>query len=110
MEDLFEELVGDIRDEHDEGEENSDRLNKVSAGVYEVSARITVEALEKALGLNLVTEEKEDDFDTLGGFIFFQLGRVPMRGEIMPHSSGARFEIIDADPRRIEKVRIHMHA
>jgi magnesium and cobalt transporter len=107
MEDVVEEIIGDIRDEHDEGEEAQDRIHKHAAGVYEMSARIRIEAIEKALGLNLVTEEKENEFDTLGGLIFFQLGRVPAKGEVVTHVSGIRFEIIEADPRRIHKVRIH---
>ncbi len=106
MEDLFEEIVGDIQDEHDEDEEQQDRILRVNDTTYEVSARIRIDALEQQLGLNLVTEEREDEFDTLGGLIFFQLGRVPVRGEIVPHVSGIRFEIVDADPRRIRKVRI----
>ena len=106
MEDLFEEIVGDIQDEHDE-EESDDRITRISENVFEVSARIHIDTLEKKLGLNLVTEEKADDFDTLGGLIFFQLGRVPTKGETVTHVNGMRFEVIDADPRRIQKVRIH---
>lgn len=106
MEDLFEEIVGDIHDEHDEDEEQDNQIHRVSEGVYEVSGRILIETLEKELGLNLVTEEKEDEFDTLAGLIFFQLGRVPAKGEMVPHVSGIRFEILEVDPRRIRKVRI----
>lgn len=106
MEDLFEEIVGDIQDEHDEDEEQEDKITKTSEGVFEVNARIRIEKLEKELGLNLVTEEDETEFDTLGGLIFFQLGRVPVKGEIIEHVSGIKFEIIEADPRRIKKVRI----
>jgi len=106
MEDLFEEIVGDIQDEHDEDEEQEDRIVRISDHIFEVNARIGIDRLEQQLGLNLVTEEKEDEFDTLGGLIFFMLGRVPGKGEILPHISGVRFEILDADPRRIRKVRI----
>ena len=106
MEDLFEEIVGDIQDEHDE-EESDDRIVRQADGVFEVSARIHIDTLEKKLGLNLAVEEKADDFDTLGGLIFFQLGRVPGKGEMVAHVNGMRFEIVDADPRRIQKVRIH---
>jgi magnesium and cobalt transporter len=110
MEDLFEEIVGDINDEHDRDEEQQDKITRISDGVYEVGARITIEKMEKELGLNLVTEEKDDEFETLGGLIFFQLGRVPSKGESIPHPpSGVRFEIVDADPRRIRKVRIHTY-
>ncbi len=106
MEDLFEEIVGDIQDEHDGDEGRDDKITRVGDHVFEVSARIRIERLERELGLNLVTEEKQGEFDTLGGLIFFQLGRVPAKGEIVPHVSGIRFEIYDADPRRIRKVRI----
>ncbi len=106
MEDLFEEIVGDIQDEHDDEEDSDDKITKLSETSYEVNARIPIEVLERELGLNLITEEKEGEFDTLGGLIFFQLGRVPARGEIVRHVSGIRFEIVEADPRRIRKVRI----
>jgi CBS domain containing-hemolysin-like protein len=106
MEDLFEEIVGDIQDEHDEDEEPEDKIIRLSDNTFEVNARIRIEKLEKELGLNLVTEEKENEFDTLGGLIFFQLGHVPVKGEVVEHISGVRFDILDADPRRIKKVRI----
>ncbi len=109
MEDLFEEIVGDIQDEHDEDEQQDDKIQCISEGVYDVSGRIAVETLEKEMGLNLVTEEKHEDFDTLAGLIFFQLGRVPVKGETIEHASGIHFEILDGDPRRIGKVRIVTH-
>ncbi len=108
LEDLFEEIVGDINDEHDEGDKEQ-VITKVDDRVFDVNARIRIETLEQQLGLNLVTEEKEDEFDTLGGLIFFQLGRVPGKGENVPHVSGIRFEIMEADARRIHKIRIHTH-
>jgi CBS domain containing-hemolysin-like protein len=106
MENLFEEIVGDIQDEHDEDEEQENQIIRVSPNIYEVKARMRIDELEMELGLNLVTEEKENEFDTLGGLIFFQLGRVPVKGEVVHHISGLRFDIIEADPRRIKKVRI----
>jgi CBS domain containing-hemolysin-like protein len=106
MENLFEEIVGDIQDEHDGDEEQEDRILRINDTTFEVNARIPIEKLEQKLGLGLVTEEKAGEFDTLGGLIFYQLGRVPARGEIVPHISGIRFEITEADPRRIRKVRI----
>lgn len=106
MENLFEEIVGDIQDEHDEDEESEDKITRISDTTFEVNARIPIDKLEKELGLNLVTEEKAGEFDTLGGLIFFQLGRVPAKGESVQHITGVRFEIVDADPRRIRRVRI----
>ncbi|MFW0776527.1 MAG: hemolysin family protein [Rickettsiales bacterium] len=107
MEDVLEELVGEIHDEHDDDEEEEDRITKAAAGKYDVSARIRIDALEASLGLQLVDEENDGDFETLGGFIFAQLGRVPTKGEMVSHDSGVRFEVMDADERRIHKVRIH---
>lgn len=106
MEDVFEEIVGDIQDEHDEDEELAEKIVRINDKTFEVNARIRIGTLEQELGLNLVTEEKESEFDTLGGLIFFQLGRVPAKGEIIPHVSGIRFEIVEADMRRIRRVRI----
>lgn len=106
MEDLFEEIVGDIQDEHDEDEQQENKIHQLSDGVYDVSGRILIETLEKELGLTLITEEKENEFDTLAGLIFFQLGRVPAKGEKVPHASGAQFEILEVDLRRIRKIRI----
>ena len=108
MEDLFEEIVGDIHDEHDGDEELEFRITRVSDTMFDVSARIPIENLERQLGLNLVGEENEGEFDTLGGLIFCQLGHVPSKGEIVQHASGIHFEVLEADPRRIRKVRILM--
>lgn len=106
MEDVMEELVGDIQDEHDDDEVPEDKVSRIHDRAYEVSARIHIEKLEQKLGLNLITEENGSEFDTLGGLIFFKLGRVPLKGEVIPHENGVRFEIADADARRIHKVRI----
>lgn len=105
MEDLFEEIVGEIQDEHDE-EEDHQRVQWLSDNVLEVDARLRIEKLEEEIGNTLVSEDEEQEFDTIGGLIFFQLGRVPARGEMVDHPSGLRFEIVDADPRRIKKVRV----
>jgi len=110
MEDLFEEIVGDIHDEHDEDEDMECRIQRIGDLVFDVSARIPIESLERQLGLNLVGQENEGEFDTLGGLIFCQLGHVPGKGEIVRHPSGIRFEVLDADPRRIRKVRILLAA
>lgn len=104
LEDLFEEIVGDIQDEHDD--EDPDAAEWNASGYCDVKARVPVEKLEKDLGLTLNTEEDKEVYETLGGLIFHQLGRVPEKGEIIEHKSGARLEILAADPRRIQKVRI----
>jgi len=105
IEDLVEQVVGNIEDEHDDDEEINivvdPKLGIVAAG------RTEIEELEKHLGLKLVSDDEESDVDTLGGLIFSMLGRVPARGELIHHPSGIEFEILDADPRRVKKVRIH---
>jgi len=107
IEDLVEEIVGEIEDEHDNSPEL--KLTKVSDGEYMADARVTVETLEKELG-PILDEEEREDLDTLGGLVFSLTGRVPVRGELVRHPSGLEFEILDADPRRIRKLRLHRRA
>ncbi len=71
-------------------------------------ARTPIEDLEKHLQRELVSEEQEEDIDTLGGLVFSIAGRIPARGELVRHPSGIEFEVLEADPRRIKKLRIHM--
>ena len=104
IEDLVEEIVGEIEDEHDNSPEL--KLTKVLDGEYIADARVTVETLEEELGL-ILDEEEREGLDTLGGLVFSLAGRVPIRGELVPHPSGLEFEILDADPRRIRKLRLH---
>jgi magnesium and cobalt transporter len=103
MEDLFEEIVGEIQDEHDEAEGTP--LRWLNETTLEADARVQVEALEEALA-DSVNRDDEDDFDTLGGFLFSRLGRVPVRGEVLTFHPRYKFEILAADPRRIRLVRI----
>jgi magnesium and cobalt transporter len=107
IEDLVEEIVGEIEDEHDNSPEV--KLTKISVGEYIADARVTLEALEEELG-PILEEEEREDLDTLGGLVFSLAGRVPIRGELVPHPSGLEFEILDADPRRIRKLRLHRRA
>lgn len=104
MEDLFEEIVGEIQDEHDE-EETSSMVRRIGNDIMEVDARIRIGDLEKALGES-VNRDDEDDYDTLGGYIFSTLGRVPVKGEVLKFPPHYKFEILMADPRRIRLVRI----
>ncbi len=105
IEDLVEQIVGDIEDEHDEVEAahivKDPKLGLVSA------ARMPVKELESYLGMKLLKPEEEEDIDTLGGLVFALVGRVPARGELVRHPSGLEFEILDADPRRVKKLRVH---
>jgi CBS domain containing-hemolysin-like protein len=105
VEDLVEEVVGEIADEHDVEDEplirSDPRLGLVA------DARTPIEDLEKHLALELVSGEQEEDIDTLGGLVFSIAGRIPARGELVRHPSGIEFEVLEADPRRIKKLRIH---
>ncbi len=105
MEDLFEEIVGEIHDEHDEGETEPE-LKWVSDRVLEADARVEVEALMEQMQVNLINGHSIDDFDTVGGLLFSHLGRIPAKGEVINYGDGIKFEILSADPRRIRKVRI----
>ncbi len=104
IEDLVEEIIGEIQDEHDKI--LPPQLAEISAGVFEADGRVEVEELEQRLGLELLDEERREDVDTLGGLLFTLLDRVPARGEIVRHPAGVEFEVLDADPRRIKRVRI----
>lgn len=106
IEDLVEQIVGDIEDEHDEAEENN-ISSDLKHGLV-ANARATIDELEKHLKIKLVNDEENDDVDTLGGLVFSLVGRVPARGELIPHASGVEFEVLDADSRRIKKLKIHM--
>jgi len=104
IEDLVEEIVGEIQDEHDKI--LPPRLVELSENAFEADARVEVEELEQRLGLELLDEERREDVDTLGGLLFMLLDRVPARGEIVTHPAGVEFEVLDADPRRIKRLRI----
>lgn len=107
IEDLIEPIVGDIDDEHDElVPEVQIVTGKGGSSVWEVDARISIEDFEKTLGREFATPDEEEDVDTLGGLIFTLTGRVPERGEIIKHADSLEFEIIDADPRRLKRLRI----
>ena len=105
IEDLVEQIVGDIEDEHDVAEA-AYIVNEPKVGLV-ASARTPIGQLEEHLGVKLLKPEEEEDIDTLGGLMFSLLGRVPVRGELVRHPSGIEFEVLDADARRLKKVKIH---
>ncbi len=105
IEDLVEEIVGDIADEHDEDE--TALIKPGENGSFLADARADIDDVEAQLGIDLLPAEDEEDVDTLGGLMFAMLGRVPVRGELVRHPGGVEFEIIDADPRRVRKIKIH---
>ena len=103
IEDLVEEIVGEIKDEHDF--EEIEEVKKVSKKAYEISARITLEEFQAKLGISLKIDDKEE-IDTLGGFIFFLLGRIPGRGEVINYKNNLEFTIINADTRKIKRILV----
>ncbi|MGH6815535.1 MAG: hemolysin family protein [Hyphomicrobiaceae bacterium] len=105
IEDLVEQIVGDIEDEHDETE--AAHISRDPKLGLVASARTPVEELERHLGLVLLKPAEAADIDTLGGLVFALVGRVPVRGELVRHPSGVEFEVLEADPRRIRKLKIH---
>ena len=104
IEDVIEEITGEIEDEHDE--QNMPMLIKTSSNSFEASARVEIEEFEKLSKINLLKDKDNEDVDTLGGLVVAMAGRVPQRGEIIKHESGLTFEINDADPRRIKSIKI----
>ena len=104
IEDLVETIVGDISDEHDEDVEP--QITERPDGTIELDARTPIKMFEAKLGQVLTEEERAADIDTVGGLIFTLAGRVPAKGELISHPSGLEFRILDADPRRIRRLRV----
>jgi magnesium and cobalt transporter len=106
IEDLIETVIGEIEDEHDEDEGAMWKEEK--PGVFVAQALTPLEDFEKAIGMPLRTDEDDAEIDTLGGLVFLRTGRVPARGEIVTHENGIEFEVIDADARRIKRLRVRL--
>jgi CBS domain containing-hemolysin-like protein len=106
IEDVVEEIVGEIEDEHDDAE--AAMLTLLDDGVWEADARIELEELAAAVDSKL--SSKDDEVDTLGGLMFLLAGHIPARGECITHPSGWKLEAVDSDPRRIIRVRLHSPA
>ena len=105
IEDLVEEIVGEIEDEHDVAV--GPKLIERPDGSLIADARTTIEEFEERVGPVLSDEEREEDIDTLGGLLFSLAGRVPDRGELVKHPpSGITFEVLEADPRRVKRLRL----
>jgi len=104
IEDLVEQIVGDIADEHDD---ESLMIRDAGNGIYVADARIGIDELEELLGVDFLPDERDNETDTLGGLIFSMMGRVPVRGELIRHDSGIEFEVLESDPRRVKRIRIH---
>ncbi len=104
IEDLVETITGDIADEHDEVQ--GPLVTERADGALDVDARLPVEEFEARLGRVLTDDEREADIDTVGGLVFTLAGRVPARGEVLRHPSGVEFRVLEADARRIRRVRV----
>lgn len=106
IEDLIEQVVGEIEDEHDTGEDQT--WLKEKSGCYVAQARTPLDEFETEIGRSLTKHKDvdEEEIDTLGGLVFMLSGRVPARGEVVCHPDGPEFEVIDADPRRIKRLRV----
>ncbi|KAA0920409.1 HlyC/CorC family transporter [Aquicoccus porphyridii] len=108
IEDLIEQVVGEIEDEHDLEEDNY--FTRESPGCYSAQAKTPLDEFETEIGLSLTDAEDidEEEIDTLGGLVFMLSGRVPVRGEVVQHPNGTEFEVTDADPRRIKRLRVRL--
>ncbi|MBT9372104.1 hemolysin family protein [Rhizobium sp. CSW-27] len=102
-EDIVEMVIGDVEDEHDDDEV---MFSRTSEDVFIADARIELEEIAEAIGPDFDIRDRLEDVDTLGGLIFSALGRIPVRGELVQAVPGFEFQILDADPRRIKRVRI----
>ena len=105
IEDLVEVIVGDISDEHDTDEDNL--IKDMGEGFYLADGRVDIARLEALVKVDLLSDEDEEEADTLAGLVFKIAGRVPARGEIIRHGSGLEFEILESDPRRVKRLRIN---
>jgi magnesium and cobalt transporter len=108
IEDLIEQVVGEIEDEHDV--DDAQFWTQERAGVYLALAKTPLEDFESEIGQSLTATEEvnEEEIDTLGGLVFMLLGRVPVRGEVVEHPAGVTIEVTEADPRRIKRLRVRL--
>ena len=104
IEDIVEVIVGDIEDEHDEDEQPL--IDGATDGSFMADGRASLEDVSAAIGIDLAGDDDAEEIDTIGGFVTWVAGRVPNRGEVVSDDGDLEFEIIDADPRRVKRVRI----
>ena len=107
MEDLVEQIVGAIDDEHDV---DAPLILERAGGVLEADGRAPLIELEEKVAMSLALPDHEDEFDTVAGLVAALAGRLPQRGEILHHPAGLDFEIIDSDPRRVKRLRVKRSA
>ena len=104
IEDVIEEIVGEIEDEHDDADRP--KLIERPDGSLIADARIKIEALQERLPAPLLPPQQEEGIESLGGLVSALAGRVPSRGEVVKHPAGIEFEVLDADPRRVKRLRV----
>jgi magnesium and cobalt transporter len=109
IEDVIEQVVGEIEDEHDVEEAKSWIVEK--PGVYMAQARTDLDDFEAEIGMKLTDHDEidEEEIDTLGGLVTMLAGHLPARGEVVIHPDGPEFEVVDADPRRIKRLRVRLN-
>jgi CBS domain containing-hemolysin-like protein len=105
MEDVVEQIVGDIADEHDDDEQPA--VAAQSDGSFIADARASLDDVNAIVGVEFSVSDTSPEVDTIGGYLMAQIGRLPLRGELVPGPQGFEIEVLDSDPRRIKKVRIH---
>jgi CBS domain containing-hemolysin-like protein len=105
IEDLVEEIVGEIEDEHDRVREP--KLILRNDGLLDADARVGVVELEAKIKVDLLPDKRDDEIVTLGGLVCELVGRVPSRGELIAHPSGLTFEVVEADPRKVRRLRVY---
>ncbi|MBL8698616.1 MAG: HlyC/CorC family transporter [Alphaproteobacteria bacterium] len=104
IEDLVESIVGEIDDEHDTDE--APRVLKLNDGAWMIDARLPLDDFESEVGAVRTDAERDADIDTVGGLVVALAGRVPARGEVITHPAGVEFEVVEADPRRLKRLRV----
>ncbi|MEM6439653.1 MAG: hemolysin family protein [Pseudomonadota bacterium] len=108
IEDVLEEIVGEIEDEHDVSDDAAAR--EESPGVWIAPARLEIPEFEDVAHVDLLDDDMDEEVDTLGGLVFMLADRVPQRGEVIVHADGHEFEVLDADARRIKRLRVRLAA
>jgi len=108
IEDLIEQVVGEIEDEHDI--EEAQTFLREKPGIYMAQAITPLDEFQAEIEMDLTSHEEidEEEVDTLGGLVFMLAGHIPARGEVIQHPDGLEFEVVDADPRRIKRLRVRL--
>ena len=106
IEDVLEQIVGQIDDEYDTEDEGL--WHREKPGIWQVQSRAMLEDVAPVIGVDLAAGFEDEEIDTVGGLVFLLAGRVPARGEVIAHPSGVEIEVLDADPRRIKRLRLRL--